>query len=197
MRDETFEPKTNEDLIVDDDSDSEFSDVTSEGDDDEDEDIRNESLFDRIAALKDIIPANDRINISRRASTAYSWTSSILGVGGKAVWILVTSAMLLGVPFALALEEERQYIEYEREMSKAGQVTDVMAFLLYMKSGLMNRCLLLGHNSNNSSLLSRPVCSGIVYRRAFSPLAYCTDINSPVDIFWNFNIRSDAYHTLS
>ena len=112
--------------------------MTSEGDDDDDEDIRNESLFDRIAALKDVIPANERIRISRRASTAYSWTSSILGVGGKAVWILVTSAMLLGVPFALALEEERQYIEYEREMTKAGQVTDVMAFFIFfMNSGLM------------------------------------------------------------
>ena len=34
---------------------------------------------------------------------------------GKALWILSTSAFLLGVPWALAYAEEEQYIQLERE----------------------------------------------------------------------------------
>ena len=31
------------------------------------------------------------------------------------MWVISTSALLLGVPFALALVEEQQYVEMEKE----------------------------------------------------------------------------------
>jgi len=37
-------------------------------------------------------------------------------MGGKALFVLSTSALLLGVPWALAFAEEQQVIEMEKEM---------------------------------------------------------------------------------
>lgn len=34
---------------------------------------------------------------------------------GRALWIISTSAFLLGVPWALAYAEEEQYVQMERE----------------------------------------------------------------------------------
>ena len=36
-------------------------------------------------------------------------------LGGKTMWVVSTSALLLGVPFALALVEEQQVVEMEKE----------------------------------------------------------------------------------
>lgn len=44
---------------------------------------------------------------------------------GKAMWVVSTSLLLLGVPWALAYAEEQQMIEMEREMQmqqKAGEL---------------------------------------------------------------------------
>jgi mitochondrial import receptor subunit TOM22 len=37
--------------------------------------------------------------------------------GGKGVWVILTSVMLLGIPFALALSEEQALVEAERQQS--------------------------------------------------------------------------------
>jgi mitochondrial import receptor subunit TOM22 len=37
-------------------------------------------------------------------------------MGGKALFVLSTSALLLGVPWALAFAEEQQVVEMEKEM---------------------------------------------------------------------------------
>jgi mitochondrial import receptor subunit TOM22 len=37
-------------------------------------------------------------------------------MGGKTLWVVSTSALLLGVPWALAFSEEQQVQEMEREM---------------------------------------------------------------------------------
>jgi import receptor subunit TOM22 len=37
-------------------------------------------------------------------------------MGGKALFVLSTSALLLGVPWALAFAEEQQMVEMEKEM---------------------------------------------------------------------------------
>ena len=43
----------------------------------------------------------------------YAWYG--LTLGGKTAWVVSTSALLLGVPFALALVEEQQVVEMEKE----------------------------------------------------------------------------------
>ncbi|OTA32340.1 hypothetical protein BTJ68_07936 [Hortaea werneckii EXF-2000] len=91
------------------DSESEVSEV-------EDDDIPDESLFDRIAALQDIVPPSYRKTLGNITSTGYSWASSAVILSGKTLWVVSTSALLLGVPWALAFSEEQQVQEMEREM---------------------------------------------------------------------------------
>ncbi|KAF2014823.1 mitochondrial import translocase, subunit Tom22 [Aaosphaeria arxii CBS 175.79] len=93
------------------DSDSDASSVASVTPD--------ETLYERITALQDIIPASTRRSINSKFSTASSWVKSGLSLGGKTLWVVSTSALLLGVPWALAYSEEQMLVEQEREMQMA------------------------------------------------------------------------------
>jgi mitochondrial import receptor subunit TOM22 len=75
----------------------------------------DESLLDRISALRDIIPPKTRATLSSTASSIYNATSTGIVFGGKGIWILTTSVLLLGIPYALALGEEQQLMEEERQ----------------------------------------------------------------------------------
>nr|POF21080.1 mitochondrial import receptor subunit tom22 [Quercus suber] len=89
----------------------------SEIDDDDDADAAfDESLLDRISALKDIVPPTYRKNLSSAAERGYAWASTGLSLSGKTLWVVSTSVLLLGVPWALAFSEEQQVQEMEREM---------------------------------------------------------------------------------
>ncbi|KAL1302949.1 hypothetical protein AAFC00_003268 [Neodothiora populina] len=93
------------------DSDSEIL-----SDDEDDLALADESLADRIYALKDIIPPTQRKFISNTVATTTSWVGSGLKFSGQTLWVVSTSALLLGVPWALAFAEEQQLAEMEREM---------------------------------------------------------------------------------
>jgi len=99
-------------------TDSEISDV-------DDDDTLDESLLDRIAALKDIVPPSYRKNLSAAAATGYSWAAQAASLGGKTLWVVSTSALLLGVPWALAFSEEQQVQEMEREMRMQQSASEV------------------------------------------------------------------------
>ncbi|KAM3422708.1 hypothetical protein BST61_g193 [Cercospora zeina] len=102
-------PKDDEDEWDTDDAESEVSDV-------DDDDAYDESLLDRVYALKDIVPPTYRKSINNVIETSYSWASSAARFSGKSLWVISTSALLLGVPWALAFSEEQQVEEMEREM---------------------------------------------------------------------------------
>jgi len=93
------------------DTDSEIS----EEDEDDDADLE-ESLYERIVALKDMIPLKQRTYISNGFSRTYSLLSKGFMLGGKTLWILSTSALVLGVPFAVAITDEQQAAGIEEEM---------------------------------------------------------------------------------
>lgn len=84
-----------------------------------------ETLADRIAALKDIVPPTYRKHLSNVTNTAYSWASSGLSFSGKTLWVVSTSALMLGVPWALAFSEEQQFQEMEREMRMQQSANEV------------------------------------------------------------------------
>lgn len=84
--------------------------------DDEDEVPDEETLADRLLALRDIIPPTTRSYISNKVSVTTDWVKSGLLFGGKSLWVVSTSALLLGVPWALAFAEEQQMVEMEKEM---------------------------------------------------------------------------------
>lgn len=89
------------------------------------DDALDETLLDRVAALKDIVPPTYRKNLSSITSTGYSWASSAVSFSGKTLWVVSTSALLLGVPWALAFSEEQQVQEMEREMRMQQSANEV------------------------------------------------------------------------
>ncbi|KAJ5987201.1 Mitochondrial outer membrane translocase complex subunit Tom22 [Penicillium sp. IBT 35674x] len=92
-------PSKNDALLVSDDEED-YTDTDSEISDASDDELEEETLADRLAALKDIVPPP---------------LAALLAFSGKALWIISTSAFLIGVPWALAYAEEEQYIQMERE----------------------------------------------------------------------------------
>ena len=93
----------------------------------EDDDALDESLFDRVAALKDIVPPTYRKSLSNATTTGYSWASRALSLGGKTLWVVSTCGLLLGVPWALAFSEEQHVQEMEREMRMQQSANEVCA----------------------------------------------------------------------
>ncbi|KAH6724358.1 mitochondrial outer membrane translocase complex, subunit Tom22 [Leptodontidium sp. 2 PMI_412] len=99
------------------DEDDYYTDTDSEiSSDDEDNIADEESFADRLLALKDIVPPTTRSFISNKVETTASWIKSGLLFSGKTLWVVSTSALLLGVPWALAFAEEQQMVEMEKEM---------------------------------------------------------------------------------
>ncbi|KAK6348937.1 mitochondrial import receptor protein [Orbilia blumenaviensis] len=89
-------------------------------------DLDSETLYDRIVALKDIIPPGRRAQITRSFNSTYGLVSSGLTLGGKTLWVLSTSALLLGVPYVLAWQEEQQVIEMEKEMQMQQNLNELI-----------------------------------------------------------------------
>lgn len=75
----------------------------------------DESIAERINALKDIVPPQTRAKLSNIASKTYSTTSKAVLFGGKGLWVGVTSLLLLGLPYFLAFAEEQMVLEDERQ----------------------------------------------------------------------------------
>lgn len=102
--------------FADDAEDDDYTDTDSEiSDEEEDVEKFEESLYDRIVALKDMIPLKQRTYISNGVSRTYSWISKGLSFGGQSLWVVTTSVMILGVPYAVALQADQQLAEMEKE----------------------------------------------------------------------------------
>ncbi|KAI5841355.1 mitochondrial outer membrane translocase complex, subunit Tom22 [Morchella snyderi] len=86
-----------------------------------------ETLYDRLVALKDIIPPRQRAVLSAGLSSAYGVVKSGLSMGGTTLWVLVTGAFVVGVPFAVAVGDEQQLVEMERDMKMQQFTTDSLS----------------------------------------------------------------------
>lgn len=93
-----------------------FTDTDSEISTESDYDPTNESLSERLYALRDIIPPQTRASIASKVNATTSAIGNVLSFGGKTMWVISTSALILGVPWALAWAEEQQVLEMEKEM---------------------------------------------------------------------------------
>lgn len=106
------------------------SESESEESDDEDEDeldLANETLVDRIVALKEIIPPNQRSFLSQAGSSLSSLATGGAFKIGSLLWIVSTSALLLGVPLSLSILSEQQLVEMEKEMKMQQDSAQVLA----------------------------------------------------------------------
>jgi len=100
----------------------------TESDSDEDDDFdEDETIYDRIVALKDIIPPKQRTQVSRVVSTAYNTVYSGVSKAGNLTWILTTSALLLGVPLSLSILAEQQLMELEKEFKLQQGANEILA----------------------------------------------------------------------
>ncbi|PWY73179.1 mitochondrial import translocase, subunit Tom22 [Aspergillus sclerotioniger CBS 115572] len=102
-------------LTSDDEDEDDYTDTESEISVESDLELDTETFYDRLYALKDIVPPSTRRQFTSTVDAVTSFTKSSVLFSGKALWILSTSAFLLGVPWALAYAEEEQYIQMERE----------------------------------------------------------------------------------
>ncbi|KAH7921906.1 Tom22-domain-containing protein [Leucogyrophana mollusca] len=92
----------------------------------------DETLYDRISALVDIVPPTTRHRISTRVSKAASFVKQSGKVVGNIVWIVTTSALLVGLPLALSLEDEAKIVAQEREMMAQQQGAQQVSFPVYV-----------------------------------------------------------------
>ena len=77
-------------------------------------------------ALQDMLPPSQRRLITNTATTTTSWLKAGALFSGKALWVVSTSLLLLGVPWALAYGEEQQMMEMEREMQMQQQANSML-----------------------------------------------------------------------
>ncbi|CAI4035980.1 hypothetical protein SMKI_14G1910 [Saccharomyces mikatae IFO 1815] len=109
---------TNNDVVDDEDeSDSEFEDEFDE----------NETLLDRIVALKDIVPPGKRQTISSFFSFTSSFVRNAFAKSGNLAWTLTTTALLLGVPLSLSILAEQQLIEMEKTFDLQSDANNILA----------------------------------------------------------------------
>lgn len=83
--------------------------------------IPEETIWERITALKDIVSPSTRRSIASKISTFTSYSSTALLFGGRAAWVLTTTSLLIGLPYALAVEDEMRISQQERDLASQQQ----------------------------------------------------------------------------
>ncbi|KAI1168515.1 mitochondrial outer membrane translocase complex, subunit Tom22 [Nemania serpens] len=98
------------------DDDADYTDTDSEISEESEYDPRDETLGERLYALRDIVPPQTRGFIANTVSTAGNAVKSVLSFGGKTFWVISSSVLLLGIPYALAWTDEQNMLDMENEM---------------------------------------------------------------------------------
>ncbi|KAE8234469.1 hypothetical protein CF326_g486 [Tilletia indica] len=114
--------RTDDGMSSDDGGDLDEEDDEEDEEDDDVDDLSKETLADRFSALKDIIPPQTRRSIANTVSTV----TNVVWFGGRIAgtlgWVLTTSALVVGLPYMLALEDESRIMQQEREMPPQGMM---------------------------------------------------------------------------
>ncbi|KAH6636352.1 mitochondrial import receptor subunit Tom22-domain-containing protein [Chaetomium tenue] len=92
-----------------------FTDTDSEISTESNYDPSEETLADRLAALRDVVPATARGWMHQQYETTTSAVKTALAFAGRAAWTVSVSALLVGVPFALAYGEDENFAAMEQE----------------------------------------------------------------------------------
>lgn len=100
------------------------SDSESDFDDD---DIENETLYDRLVALKDIVPPEKRAQYNSYVTKLKGYASSGLSTSGSLLWAVTSTGLLLGFPFFIALFSEMQLQELEKGVAMQQGSQDLLA----------------------------------------------------------------------
>ena len=107
-----------------------------------------ESFFDRVVALKDIVPPTTRHNITTTFAQTASYVKRGSKIIGNVVWVITTSALLVALPLSLILEDENKVMTQEKEMLEQQQGAQQVRFghvFFIAAYTLFSRCLLHLH----------------------------------------------------
>ena len=96
-----------------------FSDA---GSDVSDDDLHQETLMDRIAALGDIIPASTRDNAVKNVQSTVSALWSVVRMAGSAAWILMTTTVVVALPLMYEIDKDQAMKQFEQEQQMAQKV---------------------------------------------------------------------------
>jgi import receptor subunit TOM22 len=109
--------RTDAEYVSDDDDGKVYSDA-DEYLDAEEEDIENETFWQRIQALADIFPEHKRAEYSEKIQNygVSAWKAAKFT--GNIAWILTTSAMVLAVPLMFEIEREQSMLQWEKEQQQ-------------------------------------------------------------------------------
>jgi mitochondrial import receptor subunit TOM22 len=130
----------------------------------------DESFLDRISALKDIVPPTTRHSIVSKVSKTTSFVKRTTKFAGNVIWVVTTSALLIGLPLALILEDEAKVVAQENEMlaqqQGAQQVCNFSFFFIifspfFIRWPLAVPCT-LPHPTRRNRVASR-----VLYHQAF------------------------------
>ncbi|KAJ2717188.1 mitochondrial import receptor subunit Tom22 [Coemansia spiralis] len=89
---------------------------------DDEDDLLDESLLERLAALRDIVPARHQRAIASVASTVGYWGGLGARLAGKLTWVFTTSALLVVFPLALESDRDKMMQQWENEQQQPGGV---------------------------------------------------------------------------
>ncbi|KAJ8097788.1 mitochondrial outer membrane translocase complex, subunit Tom22 [Lipomyces tetrasporus] len=111
-----------------DERDEDYSDISDSGSEvsdfeDDENDIANETLTDRIIALKDIVPPQYRPMFS----DAYGKAQGALEWSFKAAWVVTTSVMFLAAPFALVANSNMESSAAQMGMRQMQEANEIIA----------------------------------------------------------------------
>ncbi len=107
-------------------ADESDSDSDSDDDDFDDDFDPDETLAERISALKDIFPPQLRSSVVSGADALQSGCKGLAHKFGVSLWYLTTTALLLGAPLALSILHETQLSELEKEMNMQQSSSDIL-----------------------------------------------------------------------
>ncbi|KAJ2401314.1 mitochondrial import receptor subunit Tom22 [Coemansia sp. RSA 2559] len=91
---------------------SEYSDDSEFGDED---DSLDESLLERLAALKDIVPASQRNAMASAVGAVTKWGGLGATLAGKLAWVFTTTALLVVFPLAYESDREKMMEQWANE----------------------------------------------------------------------------------
>lgn len=95
--------------------------------DDLDDFDENETLAERILALKDVVSPSLRAKVSSTVCGFTGLVQAVLSYGGKTMWLLGSTTLLIGVPLSLCIVSEQQLIEMEKSMQLDSTTNAVLA----------------------------------------------------------------------
>lgn len=115
------------DLQQDDDQYSDVSGSDSDSEIDDPDNTLDETVWERISALRDIIPPPTRAKVSSAFQSTKGGVSNLALFSGRTLWAITSSLLLLGIPFMMAVEAEAQAQEEEKAMQMQAGGNDLLA----------------------------------------------------------------------